>query len=110
MSSRERISAAYQHQEPDRTPMFEYVLYPPVASDILGRKYIDYTDDIAKWKIKARLSGWEKTVQEYVTDRLDLSQKLGHDMMYVCPNPTPEGIGRERAHGNISGMYTNIDR
>lgn len=31
MTSRQRVEAALHHKEPDRTPIFEYVLQPPVA-------------------------------------------------------------------------------
>jgi hypothetical protein len=53
MTSRERVEATFRHGEPDRTPVFEYVLLSPVA------------------------------------DRLDLAEMLGHDLMYLWPNPLP---------------------
>ena len=60
MNQRERVEAALRHQEPDRTPAFEYVLYPPVASEILGTDFIDYTDDTLNWIIRAKNVGWRK--------------------------------------------------
>ena len=36
MTSRERIEAALKHEEPDRTPVFEYVLLSPVAVVFVG--------------------------------------------------------------------------
>jgi hypothetical protein len=42
MTSKERIDAALSHKQPDRTPVFEYVLLSPVAEAILGRKFYYY--------------------------------------------------------------------
>ena len=39
MTPRQRIEAALRHQEPDRTPVFEYVLLSPIADQLLGRPY-----------------------------------------------------------------------
>ena len=92
MNHRERVEAALRHHEPDRTPMFEYVLYPPVASDILRTEFIDYTDNALGWIQRAKAVEWRRELDRYVTDRLDLAQKLDHDMLYVCPNPAPRDL------------------
>ena len=47
MSSRERVEAALRHKQPDRTPVFEYVLLSPVADQLLGRRY---AADPANWR------------------------------------------------------------
>ena len=39
MTSRERIETALAHKQPDRTPVFEYVLLSPRADEILKRPY-----------------------------------------------------------------------
>ena len=88
MTSRERIEAALNHREPDRTPIFEYVLLSPVADLLLGRRY---GGDPANWQDLVRELGWEAAVRRDATDRLDLALRLGHDMMYVTPNPLPAG-------------------
>ncbi len=87
MTSRERVTAALAHREPDRTPIFEYVLYSPVASDILGRSFDDYTQRSSPWMRTAQREGLGSALLSYVRDRLDLAEVLGHDMLYVCPNP-----------------------
>lgn len=90
MTSRERVEAAFAHQKPDRTPIFEYVLLGPVAQHSLGRPYVDYAGETAnahKWLEACRVDGLEAAVRRYVVDRLDLAESLGHDMLYVCPNP-----------------------
>lgn len=80
MTSRERIEAALRHQEPDRTPVFEYVLLTPVADQLLGRPY---GGDRANWPDLLRELGWNAAVRRVAADRVDLALKLGHDMMYV---------------------------
>ncbi|MCC6444701.1 MAG: hypothetical protein IT210_14740 [Armatimonadetes bacterium] len=84
MTSRERIEAALSHREPDRTPMFEYVLLSPVADALLGRIY---AGDPARWPALLAEKGWEEAVRQMAVDRLDLACLLGHDMLYVTPNP-----------------------
>jgi len=85
MTSRERIEAALRHQEPDRTPIFEYVLQPPVADAVLGRAYV-YGERFDPF---VREHGWEKAVRRQAGDMVDLAKSLGHDMLYVVPNPLP---------------------
>ena len=85
MTHRERVEAALRHEEPDRTPAFEYVLLSPLADRLLGRPYA--AD--GGWPAAARDLGWEGAVRQNAVDRLDLAALLGHDMLYVTPNPRP---------------------
>jgi hypothetical protein len=87
MTSRQRVEAALRHREPDRTPLFEYVLLSPIADRVLGRPYVDYAGEEGRWRAHAEAVGWQKALRGYVRDRLDLAGALGHDMLYVCPNP-----------------------
>ncbi|MFH1009546.1 MAG: uroporphyrinogen decarboxylase family protein [Candidatus Latescibacterota bacterium] len=87
MTARERIEAALHHREPDRTPSFEYVLLSPVADQLLGRTYAGDPDN---WAAFLHELGWGHAVRQNAVDRLDLAMLLGHDMMYVTPNP-PSG-------------------
>ncbi len=84
MTSRERIEAALAHREPDRTPVFEYVLLSPVADRLLGRRY---SADPKCWGALRREMGFEAAVRQIAVDRIELALLLGHDMMYVWPNP-----------------------
>jgi hypothetical protein len=86
MTSRERIKAALQHREPDRTPLFEYVLLSPLADVLLGRAY---AGDPARWPKLVEEKGWQGAVRQSAADQLDLALRLGHDMMYVTPNSGP---------------------
>ena len=84
MDSRQRVRAALEHREPDRTPFFEYVLLSPVADALLGRRY---AGDPAHWPALVAELGWEEAVNHNAADRLDLALLLGHDLLYVTPNP-----------------------
>lgn len=86
MTARERIEAAFGHREPDRTPTFEYVLLSPVADQLLGRPY---AVDPGHWPAALDALGWEGAVRQTAIDHLDLACLLGHDMLYVVPNPPP---------------------
>ena len=95
MTSRERVETALLHEPPDRTPMFDYVLYSPVAADILGREFVDYSGDRAGWIERARERGWRNELDAYARDRLDLAEILGYDLLYICPNPVPREFNAE---------------
>ena len=86
MTSRERIERALRHQEPDRTPMFEYVLLSPLADRLLGRTY---GSDPAHWSALLGELGWEGAVCRNARDRVEIACRLGHDMIYATPNPLP---------------------
>ena len=89
MTSRERVGAAFSHRQPDRTPIFEYVLLPPLAACILGRPLEEYLGGMEPWLESARTNGFERALRAYARDRMDLAEKLGHDMLFVSPNPVP---------------------
>jgi hypothetical protein len=84
MTSRERVHAALTHRQPDRTPVFEYVLLSPVADQLLGRPY---GGDPCHWQGLVAELGWGAAVRRLALDQLDLALLLGHDLMYVVPNP-----------------------
>ncbi len=85
MTSRQRVMAALAHDEPDRTPIFEYVLLSPVADHILGRRYA-YGEN---WHEVVQDMGWEAALSRQARDIVDLARILGHDMLYVIPNAPP---------------------
>lgn len=91
-NSRERVEAALNHRQPDRTPIFEYVLLSPVASQILGRNFADYGGDQHEWMQLAVEHGFDATLRQYAVDRIELAQALGHDMIYCVPNPTEKMV------------------
>jgi hypothetical protein len=90
MNSRERVNCAFRHIEPDRTPIFEYVLTPPLSDRILGRPMCLYEGfDNKRFLLEADENGLERAIKRYIDERLDLAMILGHDMLFVCPNPVP---------------------
>jgi len=101
MTSRERVEAALRHEEPDRTPIFEYVLLSPVADHVLGRPH---AVDPGNWPVARAELGWEGAVRQMAVDWLDLALLLGHDMMYVTLNPPPDRleIGLHAASAELS--------
>jgi len=86
MTSRERIDAAFRHEEPDRTPCFEYVLLSPIADYVLGRPY---AVDESHWPDALRELGWGRAVRRMAIDRVELAERLEHDLIYAWPNPGP---------------------
>jgi hypothetical protein len=89
MTSRERVQAAFEHSPPDRTPLFEYVLLPPVAEHVLGRPCIEYLAGMEPWLEMARETGFERALQRYAEARVEIAARLGHDMIFASPNPVP---------------------
>ncbi|MBN1350584.1 hypothetical protein JXJ21_14300 [candidate division KSB1 bacterium] len=85
MTPRQRVEAALNHHQPDRTPFFEYVLLSPLADKFLGRRYAADPDN---WGIFLRERGWEDAVRQNATDRIELALLLGHDLIYAIPNPS----------------------
>jgi len=86
MTSRERVRAALEHREPDRTPIFEYVLLSPLADTFLGRPH---AGDPANQPAVLGEVGWLETVRRVARDQVELACVLGHDMIYAVPGPLP---------------------
>ncbi|MCL2814704.1 MAG: hypothetical protein FWD23_08895 [Oscillospiraceae bacterium] len=84
MTETERVFSVLNKNTPDRTPIFEYVLLNPLASVFAGREYLD-GDGVSHEHAKEQ--GLKKAVRRYAQDRAKISYVLGHDMMYVVPNP-----------------------
>jgi len=89
MTSRERVKAAFDHSSPDRTPVFEYVLLPPVAESVLGRPFVEYLAGMEPWLVMARETGFERALHGYAEARVEIAARLGHDMIFASPNPVP---------------------
>jgi hypothetical protein len=108
MTSRERIAAAFAHREPDRTPIFEYVLLSPVADAILARPF---AGDPGNFPVMADELGWERAVRREASDRLDLAERLGHDLIYCVPNAPQQGGGeapRLQGEANIDDPVERV--
>ncbi|MEW6751415.1 MAG: uroporphyrinogen decarboxylase family protein [Candidatus Latescibacterota bacterium] len=90
MTSRQRVQAALEHRQPDRTPVFEYVLLEPLAGRLLGRPY---GGDPVHWDALVAELGWEGAVERNAADRVALAVLLGHDLIYAWPVPPPPPRG-----------------
>lgn len=109
MTSKERIDAALSHKQPDRTPIFEYVLLSPVADAMLGRKFCYYDGEGGNWTEYVSEIGWERALRNYAHNRVELAIRLGHDLMYVTPNPLPPDMVSEKKNLGIEIKYDNND-
>ena len=89
MTSRQRVELALSHQVPDRTPYFEYVLLAPLAEIFLGRKY---SADPQYWTALEDELGWQTAVRQNARDRVELAQKLTHDLIYATPTYFPRRV------------------
>lgn len=107
LNSRERINAALHHKEPDRTPLFEYVLLPPMADRLLGRPSAAYPP---VWDTVVKAEGWNAAVHRSAVDQLDLALLLGHDMMYVVPNPSSPVTNRKTTRRAMTGVVDPVER
>lgn len=94
MSLNKRMDETLKHRSADRTPFFEYVLHSPIADYILGRPFHDYEGNMEQWCLYAGEVGWEKAVRQYAVDRVDIAEKLGHDLIYGVPSPLPAEVER----------------
>jgi uroporphyrinogen-III decarboxylase len=87
MTSRQRVLAAFRHEEPDRTPFFEKLIKSPVADEVLGRPCA-----ASNWAYRMeRLAdgGWEGLMREEARDTVDLAKVLGQDLVRLYPNELP---------------------
>lgn len=89
MTSRERVRAAFDRVAPDRTPIFEYVLLPPVAEAVLGRPFVEYLAGMEPWLEMAGEIGFERALRGYAEARVHIAGRLGHDLIMASPNPVP---------------------
>jgi hypothetical protein len=105
MTSRERVSAAFAHRSPDRTPMFEYVLLPPLADRFLGHPY---AGDDGTFRVLAREQGWDAAIRRNALDRLAIAEALGHDFLYAWPPPGPEACRGDRDGGVDAGADPSV--
>ena len=89
MNSKERVRLAFNHQEPDRVPIFELKIENPTASFVLGREAICGFGGQVRGVIQkqALQEGWiEAFHRRRVTDEIELWRKLDLD---VHPNVAP---------------------
>lgn len=90
MERLERVINAMTHKPVDRTPKFDYVLQDPSASYVLGRPYISIEGRREEWKRLAKEVGYGNALERYVEERLEIVEKLGHDLVCLSRPPVLE--------------------
>ncbi|HQI77576.1 MAG TPA: hypothetical protein PK384_13775, partial [Candidatus Latescibacteria bacterium] len=75
MTSRERVRAAFQHRQPDRTPIFEREIKHPTDNAILGRPAIHPYNWPEFMRVWAR-EGWRPAMERYADDEFEILRLL----------------------------------
>lgn len=99
MTPRERVHAAFRHEEPDRTPIFEREIKPPTDRAILGRPAIhpyNWPDYLRTWAHE----GWETLVERHAQDEFGIARLLGFDMIRLSTNPPRDAPQPVEIDGN----------
>lgn len=90
MTSRQRVTAAFDHRSPDRTPIWEKLIKSPVADDLLGRPCAASNFD---YRMQRMADGdWDGLVEQWAADEVELCEVLGFDMirLYEIGGPPHE--------------------
>ena len=116
MNSKERVRLAFNHQEPDRVPLFELTIDNPTASFVLGREAICGFGGQVRGVIQNQAlqeGGIEAFHRRRVTDEIELWRKLDLDVHpNVAPVPrqpqVPESLSdnRWRFTDPLTGQWT----
>lgn len=87
MTSRERVTAAFRHQCPDRTPIWEKLIKSPVADELLGRPWAPGN---FHYRMERLADGdWEGLMLQEARDLVDLARELGFDLIRLSLNSLP---------------------
>jgi len=121
MTPRERVHAAFRHENVDRTPIFEREIKPPTDRAILGRPVAhpyDWPEYMRVWADE----GWDVLMERQARDEFEIARRLGFDMMRLMLNPpnsapVPERIdeftyrqgGATWRYHAESGVVENLD-
>jgi len=81
MKSHERFQRALLIEEPDRTPIFEIGITPPIASRVISRTPV-YRNPSVYLKLCSE-GKWREAHQKIAQDIIDIHQKLGYDGIRV---------------------------
>lgn len=87
MTSRERVLAAFRHEEPDRTPIFEKLIKSPIADELLGRTCA--ATNFHHQMERLADGDWEGLQRQTARDLVDLSVGLGFDLVRLYQNGLP---------------------
>jgi uroporphyrinogen-III decarboxylase len=86
MDFRQRISAAINHEEPDRVPVMGLIMDPATINQILGRESSDFLGMMKKPELRSAIQDlmstegfWDKTYYGNFSAALESAIKLGFD-------------------------------
>lgn len=108
-NNRKRINDAFAHREPDRTPVFEYV----INSNEITKRILKRPASFLNWEECVKEKGWEKALKQYACDRIDIAVFLGHDMLYQVTSPRPpakEEKRKEEEPAAIDDPVENLEK
>jgi len=111
MTSRERVWAAFSHQEPDRTPFWEKLIKSPVADELLGRPSVAAN---FHYRMERLADGdWPGLIEQWARDEIELAEILGFDMIRLYEVSGPPAHKPIRVDKNTwrlgDTMYQRLD-
>jgi uroporphyrinogen decarboxylase len=86
VTSRQRVEQAFQHEQPDRVPIYEQTVCCRIASELMGRPMstgggrIRWEETSARWRSE---EAWRDYVGRLLEDVGDLIRELGFDLVGV---------------------------
>ena len=98
--SQERVTRAFKHQAPDRTPLFEmFQPFHPIHWDICGRTVA--TDEALYWDALAEGISWEELTAENARVYFTIHKFFELDVVHALPDlprelPRPRKLGPGR--------------
>ena len=102
-----RVAAAFDHREPDRTPLFEiFWRYHPIHWPICGRTVA--TDEAMAWDAKADGIAWEELVELEAKAQFEVCRYFGLDMVRT-PWMTSRNYARPEKTGPTSWRLGTTD-
>ena len=99
MTPRERARAAFEHHEPDRTPLFEKLIKSPIADLILGRPSVTH-NFVHRMDLMASRP-WEELVEAEAAEIADTVERLDMDLVRLGTN-----MGRDFVRPQRIGDYS----
>jgi len=97
MTKIERVRCAFEHQQPDHTPIAENLVKSPAFDVLIGRRSI--VSDF-RYRMKClREWEWERVVEQEVKDYIDLYQLLELVLIAIDKN-LPRDFARPEKIGN----------
>ena len=89
VNAKERVRMTFNHQEPDRVPIFELTVTNPILSRILGRELVGTVSGEQKAaSLRASIKGRDarrELINQNIAGMLEAYTKIGFDMIWIRP-------------------------